>query len=304
MPADVSADYKTALALGSPALAKCLSITRVDGGIIRLTDFQRDIIMSASLLQELSEGTVTFNSWGVTFTDLATSSQISSPDNWEIKAVVDETIITSEHIKAGLYQNATVWLYLPIWTNLTLKPRKSKYFIGDVVLNGEEVTFRLRSLAQPFQQQILERTSGTCRARRLGDERCRFNMAGNTVDGFAARVTSTVTSVGSDARRVFVVSATAGFPDDRFANGVVDFSSGANNLNGWLFETETFDSATGTFTLRFATPFDIVAGVGVILDVGCDRRIETCHDVFNNVINFVGEPGIKGTAANHELVPS
>jgi hypothetical protein len=48
------------------------------------------------------------------------------------------------------------------------------------------------------------------------------------------------------------------------------------------------------FTLRDSTYRDISVGQSYIVEVGCDKRVETCIDKFDNVHNFRGEPYLPG----------
>ena len=41
-------------------------------------------------------------------------------------------------------------------------------------------------------------------------------------------------------------------------------------------------------------PEAIAAGDTFIVTAGCDKRFQTCHDRFNNVLNFRGFPHIPG----------
>ena len=52
--------------------------------------------------------------------------------------------------------------------------------------------------------------------------------------------------------------------------------------------------AVVTFELWQAMPEPIAAGDSFTVTAGCDKRFETCHDRFNNVVNFRGFPHIPG----------
>jgi len=79
------------------------------------------------------------------------------------------------------------------------------------------------------------------------------------------------------------------------------YQSGPNNTRISVAETIASDVASGviewrpaSFVLRDAAFSDISVGQKYLVEVGCDKRVETCIDKFNNVYNFRGEPYIPG----------
>jgi uncharacterized phage protein (TIGR02218 family) len=49
-----------------------------------------------------------------------------------------------------------------------------------------------------------------------------------------------------------------------------------------------------TFELWQAMPEPVAAGDSFTVTAGCDKQFQTCHDRFNNVVNFRGFPHIPG----------
>jgi uncharacterized phage protein (TIGR02218 family) len=49
-----------------------------------------------------------------------------------------------------------------------------------------------------------------------------------------------------------------------------------------------------TLDLWQAMPQPIATGDTFTVTAGCDKRFDTCHDRFNNVVNFRGFPHIPG----------
>ena len=56
----------------------------------------------------------------------------------------------------------------------------------------------------------------------------------------------------------------------------------------------TVSGGVGTFTLQLPMPKNIVTGNSFRAIRGCDRRFDTCKNVFNNVNNFRGYPHLPG----------
>lgn len=123
-----------------------------------------------------------------------------------------------------------------------------------------------------------------------------------TLNGFQKPGTvGTVTS-----RKVFEVEGVTdaelagGSPITRgyFDKGYITFTSGNNNglsreIAGWT------DSASGSpqvnsVDLFLPMPFDVTTGDTVTLTVGCDKTLQNCKEVFNNVVNFRGFPYLPG----------
>jgi uncharacterized phage protein (TIGR02218 family) len=88
-----------------------------------------------------------------------------------------------------------------------------------------------------------------------------------------------------------------GFPDDWFNYGGCEFDTGDNA--GRSMEVKDFVADDGiTITqdihLFLDMPFDIQVGDEIAIYPGCDKRMITCRDKFDNIINFVGEPYVPG----------
>jgi uncharacterized phage protein (TIGR02218 family) len=130
-------------------------------------------------------------------------------------------------------------------------------------------------MTQRLAQQIGQNYSPSCRAD-FADSRCKLNLADY-------RVTGTVTYVNS--RRSFEDS---GRSESRnyFNAGLIRFLTGENA--GSSREVKYFSEGLIICELPFA--FDVAAGDTYELWRGCDKRLQTCRDRYNNVINFRGEP--------------
>lgn len=80
-----------------------------------------------------------------------------------------------------------------------------------------------------------------------------------------------------------------------FNGGALVFETGDND--GKAFEIKTWASGGGAVTLYLPVGFDIQVGdVGRIYP-GCDKRLATCRDTFDNLINMRAEPYLPGRDA-------
>lgn len=76
-----------------------------------------------------------------------------------------------------------------------------------------------------------------------------------------------------------------------FVGGTITFNSGLNK--GKTIEIIAFDAATNTITVMENFPYVIGTGDLFTITQGCDKRFDTCK-VYNNQINFRGEPHVPG----------
>jgi uncharacterized phage protein (TIGR02218 family) len=76
-------------------------------------------------------------------------------------------------------------------------------------------------------------------------------------------------------------------------NGLLKWLTGPNA--GRAMEVRDFTAAGQVLELFLSMPFDITVGDTALVYRGClKRRDEDCLAVFNNVINFRGEPDLPG----------
>lgn len=188
---------------------------------------------------------------------------------------------------------------IPIWPNLVA--RSTAYAVGDYV--------RLAGVGRVFRCT----TAGTTA---VAEPAYNTAVGATTTDGtavFKAELawshTFTVVAVGVDARKSFTVTeltpSSGGtipgrdhFPEDSLNGGVVVWETGANA--GRAMEVRDFVADNGvvieqSIELFLDMPLDIQVGDTGRVYRGCSKRaIEDCKTIFNNIVNFRGEPYIPG----------
>jgi hypothetical protein len=160
----VSPALATHLAGTVTTLATCWRITRVDGQEFFFTDHDRDIAF---------EGDVYKASSGYSRTAITSDASLGV-DNLDVEGVFDSEAITEQELRAGLFDQAEVRIFLVNWADPSMGAlRMRRGWFGEVVLT-EQGVFRteLRGLAQALAQRIGELYSPECRAD-LGDHRCK-----------------------------------------------------------------------------------------------------------------------------------
>jgi uncharacterized phage protein (TIGR02218 family) len=252
-------------------LATCWKVTRRDGSIFGFTDFDKDLTVESLLYQARS---------GYTRSAIHTIANLAV-DNLDIESAIDSETLSAADLRAGVWDGATVEIFLVNWSNLANgKVILKRGTIGEVELKDTTFRAELRGLSQALSQQIVELYTPDCRAD-LGDTRCKVNLAALTVTGAITAVTD---------RRSFADSA-RGESVNYWNGGLLTWTSGANM--GRKMEVKAFASG-GAFTLFLPMPSTVAVGDNYSLRPGCDKKFSTCKDRYNNVRNFRGEPNVPG----------
>jgi len=244
----------------------------------------------ADLTLPLTRGVVDYS---VTFEALnsvvvtALRQELGAPvGSMDVAGLIRSDRVTTADLLAGRYDGAELTLFLVNWASLsdgTLTLARGWW--GAVTLIDGEWRAEYRSLAQRLQQYVVEITSATCRVVQLGDRRCKVNLA-------PFQFSRTVTAVADNRNFTFGADSHA---SGYFAAGRVIWTSGANAGLSQEIKRNTPSGGAQGIELQMAAPFPVSIGDVATLEAGCDRRLATCRDRFNNVINFRGEPSVPGS---------
>lgn len=266
-----------------PTLAILVRLTRTDGTIYGFTSTDKDITI---------EGTTFEKSSAITASNLR-STVGAGVDNMDLMGLLNSNRITDADILAGLYDGATVELFLCNYKDtsqgvLTL-PQGT---LGEVTFEDGAWVVEFRSLAQRLQQDILDVSQPTCRAPRFGDSAtC---ASGGTIGGqplsFYTRTGKVLTVVISQSRFHFASADPTGF----FDYGRCLCTSGINAGVERDVKESLINAGTCDLILRRPFPFELQVGDEFTVIAGCDLRFSTCV-AYDNAVNFRGEPHIPGT---------
>lgn len=216
------------------------------------------------------------------------SSSDMSVDNLETVGAFQEdtriTDVTVDDIESGLLDNAPVQVLVCNWKDPSLGyVLIRRGLLGPISRDSDaRYTTEVRGLTQYLTQTIVQTYSERCNVVRLGDARCKFDVA-------AATVTGTVTSVTD--RKSFAADLAIGSPSPLwgFSGGELTFTSGANA--GFSREVKSDVGSplpSGALSLWDELPEDAEVGDTFTLTPGCDRLLGTCRDTFDNLVNFRG----------------
>lgn len=145
-------------------LATCWRITRRDGQTYHFTDHDRDLEV---------DGATYLASTGYSRTAISNDASLSV-DNLDVEGVFDSAAITEADLRAGLFDQAEVHIFLVNWADPAMGIlRLRRGWFGEVTLS-EQGMFRteLRGMTQRLQHRMGALYSPECRAD-LGDARCR-----------------------------------------------------------------------------------------------------------------------------------
>ena len=261
MPAFLERDLAT--------IAFCWRLERRDGIALGFTTHDRDLARDG-LVYRAAPGML--------------PSAISLSDGFEAESLDIEGALTSDAISAadlaaGRWDGASVQVLMIDWE----APDGEAFAVargelGEVSIRGDAFEAELRGPAALLDAPVAEQTSPECRAR-LGDSRCRVDMAGRT------RLTRIAAIVAADVVKVFE----AGAGNDH-GFGRLRWLGGANSG----LESPVLRSEAALLTLGEPPVFPPAVGDLVEIVEGCDRTLATCAGRFVNTLNFRGEPHLPG----------
>ena len=264
------------LASGLTTVCRCWTVMRRDGRVFGFTDhdeglsfegvdFKADTGLTASALQQV--------------TGLAV-------DNTEAVGALSDDAVTEADITAGRFDGAEVTAWLVNWRDVAAREVQFKGSIGELKRADGAFHAELRGLSEVLNTPVGRVYQKPCQAV-LGDKRC-------CVDLNAAGYRTEVAVEQVEAGRVFRFASLAGFDDRWFERGRLEVRSG--QADGLVAMVKNDRIVDGARVIELWEELRMPAEVGdtVLLEAGCDKRIETCRLKFQNIENFQGFPHIPG----------
>lgn len=199
-------------------------------------------------------------------------------DDLDLEGALTSDALTRDDLLAGRWDGARLSLAAVDWQDAAAPPVPLVTgTLGGVSLRDGAFTVALRGPTSAFDRPVAEETSPSCRAR-LGDKRCRVNLA---------PLTRAAVVVAIDEA---VVTLAQGVSDGAFDFGTLRWMGGANA--GLV--ARVLRSTGAQLTLAEAPPLAQTVPTAIELVEGCDRQFATCCDRFANAANFRGEPHLPG----------
>ncbi len=262
---------------GAPTPAHALRVTRKDGQVFGFTSASRSATIS---------GVVYDAAQGLDASAIVTAAGLET-DNLELTTLDDGSLFTHADVVGGVWQGAAFLIFRYSWADPSagIEPVMAGTF-GNVSLRQGAIVVELRGLQQYLQQPVGNVTSKTCRARFADYPR----PAGNNRCGLAAASYMVAHTVGTvtSARQFSIVRVSGiALADDWLAEGLVEFTAGANA--GHIARVRSH--AAGVVTLASDPPHLPEEGDAFDALAGCRKRLdEDCAGKFGNERRFQGEP--------------
>jgi uncharacterized phage protein (TIGR02218 family) len=198
--------------------------------------------------------------------------------NVSLAGALTSDAIRADDLASGRWDGAWLWVSVVDWADPAAGPLPLvRGELGTVDIADNSFKAELRGATVIFEAPVAEQTSPDCRAR-LGDKRCRINMAGR-------RITGTVISASG---ATITIDQAANVRD--YAFGKLRWLDGRNAG----LSARIADNSGAAITLQEPPDFEVSAGTRVEITEGCDKRFATCTSRFSNAVNFRGEPHLPG----------
>lgn len=250
-------------------IALCWRLERRDGAALGFTTHDRDLAI----------GGLAYRAAPGMLPSAISLSDGFAADTLDIEGALSSAAITAADLQAGRWDGASVSIFMVDWEapgGEALPVARGE--LGEVSIQGEGFAAELRGPAASLDMGVVEQTSPECRAR-LGDKRCRVDLAGR------ASVTRIAAVIDEE-----IVEVEAAAPGNAYGYGRLRWLGGANSG----LDSAVLRSAGAVLTLREAPAFPAAAGDLVELHEGCDKSLATCAGRFGNAANFRGEPHLPG----------
>lgn len=257
------------LAEGVLALAMVMVITRRDGQITRLTDYDREIVFG---------GNTYTPSAGLKRTAISISEGLSV-DNMDVSGYYDSNL-TQDALRKGRFDGASVHVSFVEASGPDIYGAIEMFFgfIGDIMTDRDKFSLPVHGFTELLQQSFNELTSPDCRAN-FGDDRCKISLVAHTYTGAISSIADSMT-----------YGITVSQPAERFTYGTVEFTSGLNT--GAIIEIKS--SPTGSIVLFLPPQYVVALGDTITLVAGCNKMRATCSGTYFNIINMRAEPDLPG----------
>ncbi len=200
-----------------------------------------------------------------------------SNDSAEVRGALNHDSIREEDLAAGLYDEAAIEIGAVDWMTLEHQTLYTGQ-IGRIEDDQSQFAAELRSTKSLLEQDLVPRTSPTCRA----------EFCGRGCGLAAVRFTRVAVLDGIDleANRVRFL----GIQREVFVDGRVRFMAGPQTGVTFGIIDADGDWLVLDRPLVSGTP----PGTRTELREGCDHTITTCAGRFANAVNFRGEPFLPG----------
>lgn len=276
---EVPAAFQEHLSGEVTTVAELLRLTLDDGRIFGITSLDRDIEFQGLMYRSIN---------GLNSKVIATDAKMSV-SNSEFSTLLRALVLdglTEKQIQNGALDKG-------LWDFYIINYRDTSQFllidsgdVGDVqVKDKADVTIGITSVSMRLLQLVGTKWSRRCRATfgtyANSQTGCGVDASGMWKDGI-------VTGVSGEDVRLFTTDS----PLDYIPKTArIVFTSG-DNEGSRLYQVDSYDNTSGIVLLFEQTKKPIKVGDTFKMRTDCDKTPSQCKDIFNNYINYKGEPWI------------
>lgn len=271
-------ELQARLDTGATRLCRCWQVRRTDGQAHGFTDHDHDRDLAF-------DGQVFRASSGMDASALQTATGLSV-DNAQAVGALSDAAVREEDIRAGRFDRAEIDHWLVDWERPELRVLLFRGEFGEIRRSDGAFEVELRGLAERLNVPVGRSILRSC-DRILGDAKCR-------VDVSRPEFSAVVAASGASGARV-VSTELAAFAPGWFAQGTLEWTTGANAGTGVSIKADSFDpDGARRLDLWQQPAAPVAAGDRFRVVAGCDKRTSTCGAKFSNFLNFRGFPHIPG----------
>lgn len=272
-------------------IAELLTLTLLDGTIVRYTNFETDVTLSGTVYSSSKTGNPAFEYEGLE-QKIGVEVDEARVELWATAVNLVEGTAILEAFGQGLFDAAAVTLQRVLMPNPNdgSIPRPINFdttagavtlmqgTLSDITaLDRTHVAFDVKSkkelLNRPFPAHVYQPS-------------CRWDLygAGCTLNKTSFQVSGTVAA--GAVQQLFNTNLTN--VDNYFDQGLITFTSGQNN--GITRTVRLYLHASGQVLLFLPLPFAPANGDTFHIYPGCAKTMSVCQNTFANLINFGGFP--------------
>lgn len=252
-------------------------LARDDGVVLGFTDHDRDLNFDGVVFRARS---------GMTARALMQSSGLAV-DNTEAAGALSNLALTEADLAAGRWDGARVRIWEIDWAAPQDRRLVFAGRLGETERAGQAFRAELRGLTEALSAprgRVIQQVCGAV----LGDGSCRFDL-----DQPGYRLEREVLAIAERGTQLDL-GVMPGVDPGWFAHGRLRVIDGAAQGLSGVVRTDRSGKAGARLLTLWAMVPGLAPGDRVLVDAGCDKRLESCRAKFNNILNFRGFPDVPG----------
>lgn len=248
-------------------LATCWKLKLKNNIELGFTDFTRDLDVDA----------LKYKAQSGFYSSAVESNNSVSADNFEVGGFLDSEDIAKQDIMSGMYDNAYLEIFIVDYQNPNAKKiiLKSGY-LGKIEMLDNQFVAEVTGLSDKLSNSIGSLYSPTCRAKFCGDE-CKIEKPPMINCNIISVENKTQVRIGQEINNPLYNYGVMEVVDENAC--VISLAIRRCNKN----------------MVHLLSPFNMKKFPQTCrIYAGCDKKFSTCSQIYNNALNFRGEPHVPG----------